>query len=241
MRILIAEDDPGGRELLRRFLESKGHEVIAAADGAEALERFTDQGADLLLLDVMMPGLDGWAVLEEIRRGSSVPVIMVTVKDSTDDKVRGLQLGADDYITKPFDLRELEARIEAVTRRSVPGPRIELGELLIDDERKEVRVHGELVELSPKEYDLLRLLASRPGKVFSHREILAEIWAGSSFASSEDVKKYVYLLRNKIEENPEEPKLILTVRGFGYKLAAGAGAGAGAGEEGSEHRWKPRS
>jgi len=220
MRILIAEDDPGSRELLRRFLESKGHEVIAAANGAEALERFGEGGADLLLLDVMMPRLDGWAVLEEIRRRSDVPVIMVTVKDSTEEKVKGLQLGADDYITKPFDLRELLARVEAVMRRTAPGPRIELGELLIDDERKEVRVRGEPVELSPKEYALLRLLTSRPGKVFSHQEILKKIWAGSSFASSEDVKKYVYLLRNKIEEDPEEPRLVLTVRGFGYKLAS---------------------
>ncbi|MFQ6033523.1 MAG: response regulator transcription factor [Candidatus Bipolaricaulia bacterium] len=221
MRILIAEDDPGSRELLRRFLESQDYEVITATNGTEALERFDDQGADLLLLDVMMPGLDGWAVLEEVRRRSGVPVIMVTVKDSTEEKVKGLQLGADDYITKPFDLRELEARIEAVMRRIAPGPRIELGELLIDDERKEVRVRGEPVELSPKEYELLRLLASRPGKVFSHQEILKKIWAGSSFASSEDVKKYIYLLRNKIEENPEEPELVLTVRGFGYKLAVG--------------------
>lgn len=221
MRILVAEDDPGSRELLRRFLESHGHEVIAVANGSEALERFTAGGADLLLLDVMMPRLDGWAVLEEIRQQSDVPVIMVTVKDATDDKVRGLQLGADDYVTKPFDLQELEARIEAVMRRFAPGPRIELGELLIDDERKEVRVHGESVELSPKEYDLLRLLAARPGKVFSHREILEKIWSESSFATSEDVKKYIYLLRNKIEGNPEQPQLVRTVRGFGYKLNAG--------------------
>jgi DNA-binding response OmpR family regulator len=221
MRVLIAEDDPGSRELLRRFLGSQDYEVISAANGTEALERFEAGGADLLLLDVMMPGLDGWAVLEEVRKQSDVPVIMVTVKDSTEEKVKGFQLGADDYITKPFDLRELEARIAAVMRRIIPGPRIELGELLIDDERKEVRVRGEPVELSPKEYELLRLLASHPGKVFSHGEILKKIWAGSSFASSEDVKKYVYLLRNKIEENPEVPKLVLTVRGFGYKLAQG--------------------
>jgi DNA-binding response OmpR family regulator len=219
MRILIAEDDPSSRELLRRFLESKGHEVLLAANGLEALERFGSGGADLVLLDVMMPKLDGWAVLREVRKGSSVPVIMVTVKDATEDKVRGLELGADDYVTKPFDLRELEARISAVMRRVAPGPVIEVGELLIDDERKEVRLRGEPVELSPKEYELLRLLASRPGKVFSHREILEKIWAGSEFASSEDVKKYIYLLRNKIEEDPEEPRLILTVRGFGYKLA----------------------
>jgi DNA-binding response OmpR family regulator len=219
MRLLIAEDDTSSRELLRRFLESRGHDVIAVANGVEALEQFDAGGADLLLLDVMMPRLDGWAVLGEIRQRSSVPVIMVTVKDATEEKVKGLQLGADDYVTKPFDLRELEARIAAVMRRSLPGPRIELGGLLIDDEKKEVRIQGKPVELSPKEYDLLRLLASRPGKVFSHREILEKIWTGSDFASSEDVKKYVYLLRNKIEEDPEEPRLVLTVRGFGYKLA----------------------
>lgn len=223
MRVLIAEDDPSSRELLRRFLESKGHEVLLAANGLEALERFESGGADLVLLDVMMPRLDGWAVLREIRKGSLVPVIMVTVKDATEDKVRGLELGADDYVTKPFDLRELEARIAAVMRRVAPGPLIEVGELSIDDEKKEVRLRGQPVELSPKEYDLLRLLASRPGKVFSHREILEKIWAGSDFASSEDVKKYIYLLRNKIEQDPEEPKLILTVRGFGYKLAVEGG------------------
>lgn len=220
MRVLIAEDDPSSRELLRRFLESKGHEVLLAANGMEALERFEAGGADLILLDVMMPKLDGWAVLREIRKGSQVPVIMVTVKDATEDKVRGLELGADDYVTKPFDLRELEARIAAVMRRVAPGPLIEVGELSIDDEKKEVRLRGQPVELSPKEYELLRLLASRPGKVFSHREILEKIWAGSDFASSEDVKKYIYLLRNKLEQDPEEPRLILTVRGFGYKLAA---------------------
>lgn len=219
MRILIAEDDSSSRELLRRFLESKGHEVLLATNGIEALERFESGGIDLVLLDVMMPKLDGWAVLREIRKGSLVPVIMVTVKDATEDKVQGLELGADDYVTKPFDLRELEARIAAVMRRVAPGPVIEVGELSIDDEKKEVRLRGQPVELSPKEYELLRLLASRPGKVFSHREILEKIWAGSDFASSEDVKKYIYLLRNKIEQDPEEPKLILTVRGFGYKLA----------------------
>lgn len=216
---MIAEDDAGSRELLRRFLESRGHEVIAVANGVEVLERFEAAGADLLLLDVMMPRLDGWAVLEEIRQRSSVPVIMVTVKDTTAEKIKGLQLGADDYVTKPFDLQELEARIAAVMRRVAPGPLIELGSLRIDDEKKEVRVRGKPVELSHKEYDLLRLLASRPGKVFSHREILGKIWTGSDFASSEDVKKYIYLLRNKIEEDPEQPKMILTIRGFGYKLA----------------------
>jgi DNA-binding response OmpR family regulator len=161
-------------------------------------------------------------VLDTIRKSSDVPVIMVTVKDSTEEVIRGFQLGVDDYITKPFDLREVEARIEAVMRRNrahqTKNIKIKAGDILIDDEKKEVYIKERKVELSPKEYDLLKLLASRPGKVFSHKEILERIWPQSSFASSEDVKKYVYLLRNKIEEDPENPLLILTVRGFGYKL-----------------------
>lgn len=219
MRILIAEDDPNSLHLLKKYLESKGHQVIGALNGQEALEKCAEQKPEVLLLDVMMPKLDGWAVLQKLREsGAKTPVIMVTAKDSTDDKVRGFSTGADDYITKPFDLREVEARLEAVIRRVSQSPYIQLGSLQIDDERKEVRLHGQTIELSPKEYDLLKLLASRPGKVFSHREIIDAIWQDNPYASSEDVKKYIYLLRNKIEKDVEDPKIILTVRGFGYKL-----------------------
>ncbi len=219
VKILMAEDDPTSLALLKRFLEAKNHEVIAAGSGQEALEKFKAEKPDLVLLDVMMPKLDGWMVLEEIRKASDTPVIMVTVRDSTEDKVRGLSSGVDDYITKPFDLREVEARIEAVMRRyKSPTPRIELGSLVIDDEKKEVTLEGHPIELSPKEYELLLFLASKPGRVFSQEEILKHIWADSSYAGAEDVKKYIYLLRNKIEKNPENPQLIVTVRGFGYKL-----------------------
>lgn len=219
MRILITEDDPTSLHLLRKYLESKGHHVVAALNGEEALAKLSDQKPDVLLLDVMMPKLDGWAVLQKLREsGDKTPVIMVTAKDSTDDKVRGFSTGADDYITKPFDLREVEARLEAVMRRVSHSPYIQLGTLQIDDERKEVHLQGRDIELSPKEYDLLKLLASRPGKVFSHREIIEAIWQDHPYASSEDVKKYIYLLRNKLEEDAENPKIILTVRGFGYKL-----------------------
>lgn len=219
MRILIAEDDQTSLHLLRKFLESKGHYVIAAVNGQEALDKCAEHKPELLLLDVMMPKLDGWTVLQKLREtGSKTPVIMVTAKDSTDDKVRGFSTGADDYITKPFDLREVEARIEAVMRRVSQSPYMQLGALQIDDERKEVRLHEKAIDLSPKEYDLLKLLASKPGKVFSHREIIDAIWRENPYASSEDVKKYIYLLRNKIEEDVENPKIILTVRGFGYKL-----------------------
>lgn len=221
MKILIAEDDPKSLALLVKFLEAKGHEIIGARDGREALEKFSKESPDLVLLDVMMPQLDGWSVLEEIRKRGDTPVIMVTVRDSTEDKVHGFSVGADDYITKPFDLREVEARIEAVMRRyKAPASRIELGPIVIDDEKKEVSVYGHLVELSPKEYELLAFLASKPGKVFSQEEIIRNVWAESPYASAEDVKKYIYLLRGKIEKNPESPKLIITVRGFGYKLNA---------------------
>ncbi len=231
-RILIAEDDPKSRALLEKFLAAKGHTVIPAADGREALERFFAEEPDLVLLDVMMPRIDGWRVLKAIRAQGDTPVILVTVKDATEDKVHGLSLGADDYITKPFDLREVEARIEAVMRRaqahaqsqagagsSLPA-RVEVGPVTIDDEAKEVTVYGRRVELSPKEYELLKFLASKPGRVFSHEEILKNVWPESPYAGAEDVKKYIYLLRNKIERNPEKPELIVTVRGFGYKLNA---------------------
>ncbi|MCS6937085.1 MAG: response regulator transcription factor [Candidatus Bipolaricaulota bacterium] len=219
MRILIAEDDANSLHLLKKYLESKGHHVIGALNGQEALEKCTQEKPDVLLLDVMMPKLDGWTVLQRLRESNiKIPVIMVTAKDSTDDKVRGFSTGADDYITKPFDLREVEARLEAVMRRVSQSPYMQVGALQIDDERKEVRLYGQTIELSPKEYDLLKLLASRPGKVFSHREIIDAIWQDNPYASSEDVKKYIYLLRNKLEKDAEDPKIILTVRGFGYKL-----------------------
>jgi len=221
MKILVAEDDVNSRQLLKKFLIAKQYEVSEADDGAQALQAFEKDNPDLVLLDVMMPKLDGWTVLERIREKSDVPVIMLTAKDTTEDKVRGLSSGVDDYITKPFDLLEVVARIEAVTRRyqGETNQMIQLKDIDIDDEKKQVQVRGEVVELSPKEYDLLKLLASKPGKVFSHQEVLDVIWADSHFASSEDVKKYIYLLRNKIETDAESPDLVITVRGFGYKLA----------------------
>lgn len=219
MKILIAEDDPKSLALIKKYLAAKSHEVITAGNGQEALEKFSREKPDIVLLDVMMPKVDGWGVLEEIRKTSHTPVIMVTVKDSTEDKVRGLSSGVDDYITKPFDLREVEARIDAVMRRyKSTSVHMEVGPLRIDDEKKEVTVDGRLIELSPKEYDLLLFLASKPGRVFSQDEILQNVWAGSTYAGAEDVKKYIYLLRNKIEKNPEDPQIVVTARGFGYKL-----------------------
>ncbi|MFS8543691.1 MAG: response regulator transcription factor [Limnochordales bacterium] len=221
-KILIAEDDPSALRLLSKFLTAKGFHTLTAADGREALHAFLTHDPDLVLLDVNMPHMDGWSVLREIRSMSAVPVIMLTIRNSTDDKVRGLTEGADDYVTKPFDLKEIDARIRAVMRRArvrEDGPVLTAGPLVVDDEAKEVRLNGRVLSLSPKEYELLRLLASKPGRVFSTQEILQAVWPERALeGSAEDVKKYIYFLRNKLEAEGEDPGLIQTVRGFGYKL-----------------------
>src|SRR3990172_1815562 len=177
MNILVVEDDARSRELLVRYLSAKGHAVATAEDGSRALESVAASEPDLVLLDGNLPVMDGWAVLETLRKFSRVPVIMVTVRDATRDKLAGLGLGPDDYITKPFDLRELEARIQAVMRRyqaqAASAGVIRAGEGVVDDERKEITVRGKPGKLSPRELGVPRLLASRPGKVFSSAEILA--------------------------------------------------------------------
>jgi len=226
MNILVVEDDARSRELLVRYLSAKGHAVATAEDGSRALESVAASEPDLVLLDGNLPVMDGWAVLETLRKFSRVPVIMVTVRDATRDKLAGLGLGADDYITKPFDLRELEARIQAVMRRyqaqAASAGVIRTGEVVVDDERKEVTVRGKPVALSPREFEILRLLTSRPGKVFSSAEILAAAWPDREGATVEDVKKYIHMLRRKIERDPAKPRIIVTVRGFGYRLSAEA-------------------
>ncbi|MFN4217967.1 MAG: response regulator transcription factor [Candidatus Bipolaricaulia bacterium] len=221
MKILVVDDDPDIVGLLKHFLEGKGRSVQTASDGAQALELFRKEQPDLVILDVIMPGMDGWAVLKKIREQSHVPVLMLTGKDAPTDKAKGLLSGADDYIAKPFDLAELEARIIAVMRRYKAPTRpsiTRVGDLEIDDGAKQVKIAGRTVSLSPKEYELLKLLASEPGRVFSHQEIIAEVWQNKPLITSSDVTKYIYLLREKLEEDPDNPKYILTVRGFGYKL-----------------------
>jgi DNA-binding response OmpR family regulator len=220
MKILIADDDADSREILKTYLAAKGHQIVLAADGAEALKRFTDERPDLVLLDIMMPKLDGWEVLHYIRAAGRTPVLMITAKDATDEIVKALSEGADDYIVKPLKLQEVEARILAVMRRFQPSAYWRAGELEIDDAQKRVRVRGREVALSPKEYELLKLLASQPGRVFSDEEIIRHVWPEGGLASSTDVKRYIYLLRQKIEADPKNPALVLTVPGFGYKLAA---------------------
>jgi len=217
VKVLIVEDDPEARLILTKYLTSRGYEAVEAEDGPRALEAFHREELDALLLDLMIPPPDGWEVLQYVRGQSSIPIVVITARDATDDVVKALQMGADDYIVKPFKLREVEARLEAALRRHRP-PALKVGPLEIDDQRKEVRLHGKRVELSPKEYELLKLLASEPGRVFSDREILERVWPEGSLASSTDVKRYIHLLRRKVEEDPKHPKLILTVKGFGYAL-----------------------
>lgn len=223
MKILVVDDEPDIQNLLKHFLKAKNREVVTAASGTEALEVFGKEKPDLVILDVMMPGISGWEVLARIRQNSQVPVIMLTAKGTPTDTAKGLLGGADDYIKKPFDLAEIEARIIAVMRRCEQPQalsQLSVGRLRIDDSTKVVTIDDREANLSPKEYDLLRLLASSPGKVFSHEEIIHEVWQDKPFVTAKDVIKYINLLRNKVELDSEKPELIVNVRGFGYKLKA---------------------
>ena len=220
MKVLVVEDDADISSVLTFYFEAKGHEVVIARDGLQALERFTCEDLDLMLLDVMLPKLDGWAVLEAVRAKCSLPVILLTALGSTDDVVKGLSLGADDYLRKPFEIRELEARIQSVTRRLEQvqdSGVIECAKIRIDDRAKVVTVDAREVALTPKEYELLKLLAHEPGRVFTNEEIISCLWDGGR-ATSTDVKQYIYHLRSKIERDPQSPQLIQNVKGFGYKL-----------------------
>ena len=217
MRILICEDEPDIITILSSSLITEGYDVESVATGEELIERFKGTPPDLVLLDVKLPGINGWEVLDWIRAHSNCPVIILTAYGRMADKVRGLSRGADDYITKPFKLVEIRARIKAVLRRSVPAEARQ--SLEIDDVHKVIILRGRQVSLSPKQYALVSLLASHPGRVFSREEILSHLWPDNRYATSQDVQKCVYLLRKRVEEDPSHPKLVLTVRGFGYRLA----------------------
>lgn len=231
MKILIADDSLVSRHLLEATLRKWGYEVVVACDGEEALALLQkDDAPALAILDWMMPGMTGLEVCRRVRVRAREPytyILLLTSKSQKEDLIEGMEAGADDYITKPFDLRELDARIQAVMRRyrATSPAIIRTAELVLDDERKEVVVRGQPVELSPKEFELLRLLASKPGKVFSTDEIVAAVWPDRDVAAAEDVKKYVHMLRNKIERDPADPKIIVTARGFGYRFALQPGPG----------------
>jgi len=217
----VVEDDSDIAEVLRFYLEAKGYVVLLARDGLEALEKWRAGTPDLMLLDIVLLKLDGWSVLEAVRSVSMIPVIMITALDNTDDAVKGLSLGADDYLRKPFEVRELEARIQSVSRRLEQergSQDLVCGILHIDDRGKVVRLDGEPVALSPKEYELIKLLAGDPGRVFSTEEIIDALWGTGQGASAADVKQQIYQLRNRVEADPHSPRRIVNVKGFGYKL-----------------------
>lgn len=221
-RILICDRDQDTVKHLAEALRQDGHDVIAVDRTLRAQELISNWRPELLVLDVQLgeSGGDGWTFIDQTRRRArSMAIIVVTGLHRVDDRIRALKLGADDCVLKPFHPGELMARIEAVLRRKGRGAIPEPDRLVIDDARKEVRLGDRAVTLSPKEYALLKLLHGAPGKVFSSKEILEKLWGKQSYATRQDVQKYVYLLRKKLEMDPGRPEFITTVRGFGYRLS----------------------
>lgn len=223
--ILVVEDEPDMAETIVRALEWGGYRTITAADGREALERVRSDHPDLVLLDLMLPKIYGMDVCSAIREHSEVPIVMLTARAAEDDRVEGLSRGADDYITKPFRVRELCARLAAVLRRSrhwdEDEEALEVGDLRIRPAAREVSVGDEVVELTPKEFELLEYLARNADTVLGRERILGRIWGEDQYLDERTLDVHIRWLREKIEENPSEPKRLVTVRGVGYKLTEG--------------------
>ncbi len=223
--ILLVDDEDSIQTLLTYPLERDGYRVVQARDGEEALRRFADEDVDLVVLDVMLPRLDGLEVCKRLRSASSVPIIMLTARGEELDKVLGLELGADDYITKPFSIREFRSRVRALLRRAA-SPHVERdrdeviqrGELRVDIPRRTVQVRDETVQLTFIEFEMLTLLASSPGVVFSRRELLERLRGSADYREPRTIDVHVRHLREKIERDPGSPELILTIRGAGYRF-----------------------
>ncbi|MFI9639110.1 response regulator transcription factor [Micromonospora sp. NPDC051925] len=225
--VLVAEDDPKQAELLRRYLEHEGHAVTVVGDGRAALDEIRRNPPDLLVLDVMMPRVDGHDVCRILRRDSELPVLMLTARSTEDDLLLGLGLGADDYLTKPYSPRELAARVRTLLRRArVPAPTgpatlRQAGALQIDPVRHEVRVDGGPVSCTPGEFRLLEMMTAEPGRVFTRDQLLRRLHGVDSYVTARTVDVHVMNLRRKIEPDPARPTRLLTVYGVGYKLADG--------------------
>ncbi len=223
-RILVVDDEPDLVHAVRLYLEMEGYLVFAASNGYEALEKVRDKLPDLVVLDVMMPEMDGFETLKRLREVHHTPVIMLTVRGEEADKVRGLQMGADDYVTKPFSQRELLSRIQAVLRRAEMPPLVAKTqvkvdeELIIDFDRNEVVVQGRKLSLTPTEHRLLYHLVSNPGRVLTYETLLAKVWGYEYREEQHYVRLYVNYLRQKIEPDPTHPKYVLTERGLGYRF-----------------------
>jgi DNA-binding response OmpR family regulator len=222
-RILLVDDEQSVQKLLSYPLRKEGYEVVPAMDGQEALDRCRGQSFDLIVLDVMLPKIDGFDVCRQIRAQSSVPIIMLTAKAEEFDKVLGLELGADDYITKPFSMREFRSRVKAVLRRSDllreeqrEEEPIEADELRIDFAKRTVEIRGEQVRLTYVEFEILSILARNPGRVFSRTMLLDRLWGDSAFRDPRTIDVHIRHLREKVELDPKEPEYLFTVRGVGY-------------------------
>lgn len=227
-RILVVDDEESVRESAGYTLEQEGFDVVLAGSGEEAEERLGEGEFDLLVLDIMMPGKSGLEVCREVRQTSAVPIILLTAKDSEADKVEGLESGADDYVTKPFSLRELTGRIRAQLRRreldrssNAPGApaKLSTGPVEIDLARHSVSVRGEPVKLTRSEFQVLRLLVENPGEVYSRRQIMEELWQTEFKGDVRACDVHISNLRQKVEVDPQKPELVLTVRRLGYKFA----------------------
>ncbi|GAB3355106.1 winged helix-turn-helix domain-containing protein [Modestobacter lapidis] len=224
-RVLVVEDEESFSDALSYMLRREGYETVVAADGVDALAEFDRGGADIVLLDLMLPGLSGTEVCRALRAKSSVPIIMLTAKDAEIDKVVGLELGADDYVTKPYSARELVARIRAVLRRGAEGEpasdtSLAAGPVRLDVDRHVVAVDGRPVALPLKEFDLLELLLRNAGRVLTRGQLIDRVWGADYVGDTKTLDVHVKRLRAKLEPDPANPKYLLTVRGLGYKFEA---------------------
>jgi DNA-binding response OmpR family regulator len=224
-RILLVDDEQAVQKLLTYPLRKEGYEVVAAHDGREALDQFAAQRFDLVVLDIMLPKLDGIEVCRRLRSRSHVPIIMLTAKDDEIDKVLGLEMGADDYITKPFSVREFRSRVKAALRRGemlrtrpTAGEPVVAGDLRIDFERRSATIREDPVRLTYVEFEILAALAGDPGRVFTREMLLEHVWGDSSYRDPRTVDVHIRHLREKLERDPKEPEYLFTVRGVGYRF-----------------------
>lgn len=224
-RVLVVEDEQSLREPLVYLLQKEGYDVVEAEDGHRAVQIFNEYGADLILLDLMLPGLSGNEVCRTIRQDSQVPIIMLTAKEAEIDKVVGLEIGADDYVTKPYSTRELLARMKAVLRRNVEphlavSGVLEAGPVRMDVERHQVSVNGQKVSMPLKEFELLELLLENVNRVLTRGQIIDRVWGSNYFGDTKTLDVHIKRIRSKVEEDPARPVHLLTVRGLGYKYEA---------------------
>lgn len=227
-KILVVDDEEKIRELLRMYLEGEGWIVVEASNGQEALDKLKKDSFEIMILDLMMPGMDGWAVCRELRKTSNMPIIILTARGDEIDRVLGLELGADDYVVKPFSPRELVARVKAVLRRTMKAESeseedendtaLSFPGLVIDPAAREVKLTGKLISLTPKEFDLLYFLAQSPGRVFSREQLLEHIWGYDFYGEARTVDTHITRLRDKLARVPAAPQYISTVWGVGYKF-----------------------